>query len=93
MARYIDADALINDIKRIYCTDCNNYNNIRCRSCEWDDALRMLEDAPTEDVAPRGEIERLAAEIEELTIGTRTGAKTKTIKKFVARDGTPINYR
>jgi hypothetical protein len=50
MPRYIDADALNEDIKRIYCTDCNNYNEIRCRACGTDDALRMIDDAPTADV-------------------------------------------
>ena len=44
MARYIDADALVEDIKRVYCKDCNNYNEIRCRACGTDDALRMIED-------------------------------------------------
>lgn len=50
MARYIDADALIENIKRVYCTDCNNYNKVRCRACGTDDAMTMIEDAPTADV-------------------------------------------
>ena len=67
MARYIDADALIEEIKRVYCADCNNYNEIRCRACGTDDALRMLEDAPTEDVVPKGEVERdIFEEIEKI---------------------------
>lgn len=61
--RYIDADALIEDIKRIYCTDCNNYNEIRCRACGTDDALRMIEDAPEADVVPRAEVEAVKAEV------------------------------
>ena len=58
MARYIDADALIENIKRVYCTDCNNYNEVRCRACGTDDAMAMIEDAPTADVAPRAEVAR-----------------------------------
>ena len=59
MAKYIDADELIEDIKRVYCKDCNNYNEIRCRACGTDDALRMIEDAPTADVVSEifGEID------------------------------------
>lgn len=50
MERYKDADALVENIKRVYCTDCNNYNEIRCRACGTDDAIAMIEDAPTADV-------------------------------------------
>lgn len=48
--RYIDADALAENIRLVYCKDCNNYHEIRCRCCGIDDALSMLEDAPTADV-------------------------------------------
>lgn len=58
MPRYIDADALIEDIKRIYCTDCNNYNEIRCKACGTEDALRMIDDAPTADVVPKAEADK-----------------------------------
>lgn len=58
MPRHIDADALIEDIKRIYCTDCNNYNEIRCRACGTEDALRMIDDAPTADVVPKAEADK-----------------------------------
>ena len=57
MPRYIDADALIEDIKRVYCTDCNNYGGVRCRACGTDDAMLMIDDAPTADVVPRDEVE------------------------------------
>jgi hypothetical protein len=45
--RLIDADALIENIKRVYCTDCDSYNGVRCRACGTDDALDMIDDAPT----------------------------------------------
>lgn len=66
MARYIDADALIENIKRVYCTDCNNYNEVRCRACGTDDALDMIEDAPTADVSPKSEVAEIFAEIEKI---------------------------
>lgn len=31
--RLIDADALVENIKRVYCTDCDSYNGVRCRDC------------------------------------------------------------
>ena len=50
MPRYIDADALVENIKRVYCADCNNYNEVRCRACGTDDAITMIDDAPTVEV-------------------------------------------
>ena len=47
--RLIDADALVAYIKRVYCTDCDNYGGVRCRACEAGDALDMIDDAPTVD--------------------------------------------
>lgn len=52
MPRYIDADALVENIKRVYCTDCNSYGGVRCRACWTGDALDEIEDAPDADVAP-----------------------------------------
>ena len=45
--RLIDADALIEDIKRVYCTECNSYNGVRCKACGTGDAVDMIDDAPT----------------------------------------------
>lgn len=47
--RLIDADARIAEIKKAYCTGCENYGGIRCRSCWVDDAIGLFEDAPTVD--------------------------------------------
>lgn len=45
--RLIDADALIGDIKRVYCTECNSYGGVRCKACGTGDAIDMIDDAPT----------------------------------------------
>lgn len=58
MPRYKDADALVENIKRVYCADCNSYGGVRCRACGTGDAIEMIEDAPDADVAPRSELER-----------------------------------
>lgn len=50
--RLVDADALVKTIESIYCKDCNNYNGVWCRACEWMDAMDYIEDAPTVDAQP-----------------------------------------
>lgn len=52
MAEYIDRQAAIAEIKRIYCTDCFNYNGVKCRACDFENAMDVLEDMPKADVAP-----------------------------------------
>ena len=88
MARYIDADALIENVKRVYCTDCNNYNEVRCRACGTDDALDMIEDAPTADVVPKSEVEKLQeAYNDRLAKDIQTNAEfVKHAKAEVARE-------
>lgn len=43
MSRYIDADALIEDMQERYCKPCKerkeDYNEVRCRACWVDDAI------------------------------------------------------
>lgn len=64
MPRYIDADALIDDLMERYCKECNKRKGIKngkyriiyeigeapCRACEVDDVKAELEEAPTADV-------------------------------------------
>lgn len=42
----------IAEIKRVYCADCNNYNGIRCRACNFSDSIDIIEDASTVDAEP-----------------------------------------
>lgn len=46
--RLIDANALLAKTK-LYCKNCNNYNGIKCKSCDIADSIRDIEDAPTVD--------------------------------------------
>ena len=48
----ISRKALIDSIKETFCTDCNNYHEVRCRACEWDDAMGIIEDAPAVNPLP-----------------------------------------
>lgn len=50
--RLVDADALVKTIESVHCKDCNNYNGVCCRACEWMDAMDYIEDAPTIDAQP-----------------------------------------
>ena len=50
MARYIDADKVIEEARLSYCKDCNSYNGVRCSACGFDDAMTYIEDTPTADV-------------------------------------------
>ena len=49
MARLIDADKRISEIKKQYCTDCENYGGVKCRACWVDDAMCLIDDATTAD--------------------------------------------
>lgn len=42
----------IAEIKRAYCTGCNNYNGIKCRACNFSDSIDIIEDAPSVDAEP-----------------------------------------
>lgn len=52
MAEYIEREATIKRIKEVCCAGCNSYDGVRCRACGTGDAIDMIEDAPTTDVAP-----------------------------------------
>lgn len=47
--RPIDADKLIEKIKKTYCERCDNYNGMRCKACPNDDEIRDIDSAPTID--------------------------------------------
>ena len=47
MPMYIDADAFEADCSKRYCTGCENYNGIKCKSCWVADMLDEIENAPT----------------------------------------------
>ena len=47
---YIERGVLIENVKRVYCTDCNSYNGVRCKACGTGDTLDVIEDAPAVDV-------------------------------------------
>lgn len=68
MSRLIDADALIHDITKLYCEDCEKRKGIKngklkfvyeigdapCRACGLDGLKDVIEDAPTVDAERHG---------------------------------------
>ena len=59
MARYIDADKLEYDLQQKHCGECNMYDGLKCKTCEIDDMFYYLTAAPTEDVVPKSDVDRL----------------------------------
>ena len=49
MARLIDVDKRIAEIKKLYCDGCDNYGGSKCRACWIDDAMCLIDDATTVD--------------------------------------------
>ena len=52
MARLIDADKRIAEIKKLYCDGCDNYGGAKCRACWVDDAMCLIDDATVVDAVP-----------------------------------------
>lgn len=89
MARYINEDEFIAWVKEHYCTECDNYNGVRCRACWIDDAIDLVEDAPEADVVPKSEVERLEntyrraiRKIDNKTITAIRNAKQEVAKEI-----------
>ena len=52
MARLIDADKRIAEIKKLYCDGCDNRCGAKCFDCWVDDAMCLIDDATTVDAVP-----------------------------------------
>ena len=52
MAEFISREATIKRIEEVYCVGCNSYHGVRCRACGTGDAIDIIDDFPTADVAP-----------------------------------------
>lgn len=55
----ISRSALLENIKRGYCADCNSCHGVVCMSCEIGDTLNMIEDAPAVDAVPAEKLGKL----------------------------------
>ena len=50
MARYIDADKAVEELRLLYCSRCDSYDGMRCRTCHVDDIASYLDGYPEADV-------------------------------------------
>ena len=47
---YIERESAIEYARLHYCKGCNSYSGVLCGSCEFDDAILLIEECPTADV-------------------------------------------
>ena len=66
MARYINADLLTEIMRNRYDQICDTYGYHDLYASGYDDAVDAVENAPTADVVPMEEVERLEKEIKAL---------------------------
>ena len=66
MARYIDAEALTDHMLERYAELCEEYGDYDHYTTGYGDATDVIENAPTADVVPKSEVERLEKEIKAL---------------------------
>ena len=66
----IDVDGIISVMKQqAGCATCDNYNGIRCRACQWDDAITSVYDYAdyhTVDAIPVKHVEKMIESVKSL---------------------------
>lgn len=71
MPRYIDAEALTDHMLERYnelCEECGDYDHY---TTGYGDAIDVIENAPTADVVPKSEVDKIFAEIEKIIENNR----------------------
>lgn len=75
MARYVDAEALAEQLRLAYCKDCNSRDGVMCRACWLDIAITAIEDYSTADIGEWVSVEdRLPAENGKYIVRSRKGS-------------------
>lgn len=82
MARYIDVDKAIEEARLSYCKNCNSYNGVMCRACSFDDAMLYIDNAPTEDVVPRAELDAMRGAANSYKMHYEN-AKTEVVNRVI----------
>ena len=74
MARYIDADLLIETMQKRYDEICDTYGYHDLYASGYDDGVDAVENAPTADVVPKSEVAReIIDDIEMYVLGIKSG--------------------
>ena len=63
MAEYIEREAFRLWVSENNCAGCGKYDGWKCRSCWIDDAMDLVDEAPTADVVPKSEVDEIQAEL------------------------------
>ena len=83
--RLIDADKLIEEIKKqAGCESCNNYHGIRCKACQWEDAMDTVDDyADNHEAVPIDKWTELREEIQELHENNADKPDVENVTKYL----------
>lgn len=81
----VDRNSVCQLIEDTYCKDCNNYNGVRCRACNFDDAMSALDAVPTLDYAPVRHGKWLFVESMENDYETEIAERCSLCGRFVYR--------
>lgn len=92
MRDLIDRSELLKRIKSEYCGNCNSDNCAKCRYCEYEVMIEIIEEQPTVNNEIADELERLSAErdaaVEKLKFWANCGEckhRESNINKGVCR--------
>lgn len=71
MSDLIKREDTIDAIQTAYCTPCkergDDHNEVRCRACEFDDAMMQIDSVPSVDAIPCEVADKIGEENEKLT--------------------------
>ena len=83
--RLIDADKLIEEIKKqAGCESCDNYHGIRCKACQWDDAMDTVDDfADNHEAVLIDKWTELREEIQELHENNADKPNVENVTKYL----------
>ncbi len=81
--QYIERRAAIEQTRLLYCKECNSYNGIRCRACELDNAMLLMEEIPAADVVEVVHAEWIYHECVSFYEGTKSGYSCSACNAFV----------
>lgn len=82
MAEYIEREAFRLWVSENNCADCGKYDGWKCRSCWIDDAMDLVDEAPTADVVPKSEVEKIFDEIEKIRLKEITRCEVMREKEY-----------
>ena len=84
MARYIDAEALTDSMLEHYNELCEKYGDYDHYTTGYGDAIDAIENAPTEDVVPRAELEHLLSDFKKEIHDKAVYPEARSVKPYIS---------